>query len=59
MRLKNKFVVVAGASSGKGKVIVEQLVKKGANVVAVARRGDIRERKKCLDEGTNLGVASF
>lgn len=38
MRLKNKSIVVTGASSGMGKAIVERFVKEGANVVAVARR---------------------
>ena len=38
MRLENKVVVVTGASSGMGKVIVEEFAKEGANVVAVARR---------------------
>lgn len=47
MRLKNKSVVVTGASSGMGKVIVEQFVKEGANVVAVARR---KERLEELAE---------
>ena len=38
MKLKDKAIVVTGASSGMGKVIVEQFVKEGAKVVAVARR---------------------
>ena len=38
MRLKNRSVVVTGASSGMGKAIVELFVKEGANVIAVARR---------------------
>ena len=38
MKLKNKAIVVTGASSGMGKVIVELFVKEGANVIAVARR---------------------
>lgn len=40
MRLEGKSIVVTGASSGMGKVIVEQFVKEGANVVAVARRAE-------------------
>ncbi len=38
MKLKNKSVVVTGASSGMGKAIVELFVKEGASVIAVARR---------------------
>lgn len=40
MRLKDKAIVVTGASSGMGKVIVELFVKEGANVIAVARRAE-------------------
>lgn len=40
MKLKDKAIVVTGASSGMGKAIVELFVKEGANVVAVARRAD-------------------
>lgn len=36
MRLKDKSIVVTGASSGMGKAIVERFVKEGALVVAVA-----------------------
>lgn len=38
MRLKNKSIVVTGASSGMGKAIVERFAQEGANVIAVARR---------------------
>jgi len=38
MRLKDKSVVVTGASSGMGKEIVRLFAKEGANVIAVARR---------------------
>lgn len=47
MRLKNKSIVVTGASSGMGKAIVERFVKEGANVIAVARR---KERLEALAE---------
>lgn len=48
MKLKNKSIVVTGASSGMGKAIVELFVKEGANVVAVARR---KERLEELAAG--------
>ena len=44
MKLKNKSVVVTGASSGMGKAIVERFAKEGANIITVARR------KERLDE---------
>lgn len=45
MKLKNKSIVVTGASSGMGKAIVELFAKEGANVIAVARR---KERLESL-----------
>lgn len=52
MRLKEKAIVVTGASSGMGKAIVELFAKEGANVVAVARRKErldalVEELKEC------------
>ena len=47
MRLKEKSIVVTGASSGMGKSSVERFVKEGALVVAVARR---KERLDALKE---------
>lgn len=38
MKLKNKSVVITGASSGMGKAIVERFAQEGANIIAVARR---------------------
>lgn len=40
MKLKNKSIVVTGASSGMGRDIVRLFVQEGADVVAVARRAD-------------------
>ena len=54
MRLKNKNIVVTGASSGMGKAIVELFVKEGANVVAVARRKERLDKLVESLEG-NLG----
>lgn len=47
MKLKDKSIVVTGASSGMGKAIVELFVKEGASVIAVARR---KERLEALAE---------
>ena len=44
MKLKDKSIVVTGASSGMGKSSVELLVKEGASVVAVARRTERLEQ---------------
>lgn len=41
MRLENKSIVVTGASAGIGRAIVELFASEGANVVAVARRGNL------------------
>lgn len=40
MKLKDKTVVVTGASSGMGREIALRFAKEGANVLAVARRAD-------------------
>ncbi|WP_286072684.1 SDR family oxidoreductase [Faecalibaculum rodentium] len=47
MKLKDKSIVVTGASSGMGKAIVELFVKEGGSVIAVARR---KERLEALAE---------
>lgn len=58
MKLKNKSVVVTGASSGMGKAIVELFVKEGASVVAVARRSDrLEELVKSLASESGKVVA--
>ena len=38
MKLKNKSVVITGASSGMGKAIAELFAREGAHIIAVARR---------------------
>ena len=50
MRLKNRSVVVTGASSGMGKAIVELFVKEGANVIAVARQRSGFDAPGCFSE---------
>ncbi|SFE24638.1 NADP-dependent 3-hydroxy acid dehydrogenase YdfG [Lentibacillus persicus] len=50
MELKNKTVVITGASSGIGESTAERFVKEGANVVLAARRQErLEEIKKRLD----------
>ncbi|MDO4566521.1 MAG: glucose 1-dehydrogenase [Oscillospiraceae bacterium] len=51
MRLKEKSVVVTGASSGMGRAIVELFVKEGANVIAAARRRERLEELAASLEG--------
>ena len=41
MFLKNKVVLLTGASSGIGKAIAFELAKKGANLVLVSRREEV------------------
>jgi NAD(P)-dependent dehydrogenase (short-subunit alcohol dehydrogenase family) len=38
MKLKNKSVVITGASSGMGKAIAELFAREGAHIIVVARR---------------------
>ena len=40
MKLEGKSVVITGASAGIGRAIVELFAQEGANIIAVARRGD-------------------
>lgn len=59
MKLKDKAIVVTGASSGMGRAIVERFVKEGAKVVAVARRKDrLDELAKSL-EGESGKIVVF
>ena len=45
LKIKNQRFIVCGASSGFGEAITRQLLIEGANVVAVARRGDLLREK--------------
>ncbi|MBQ0058445.1 MAG: SDR family oxidoreductase [Lachnospiraceae bacterium] len=59
MKLEGKSIVVTGASSGMGKVIVEQYVKEGANVIAVARRAERLAELVSSLEGEAGSVIAF
>lgn len=58
MKLKDKVMVVTGASSGMGKAIVEACVREGAKVVAVARRKERLEQlaESLKDEAGEVAV---
>ncbi|MCC5942546.1 MAG: SDR family oxidoreductase [Balneolaceae bacterium] len=45
LEISEQRFVVCGASSGFGEAITRRLVREGANVVAVARRGDLLKEK--------------
>ncbi len=45
LKITGQRFIVCGASSGFGESITRQLVREGANVVAVARRGDLLKDK--------------
>ncbi len=55
--LKNKKVLVVGASKGIGRGIVCGFANEGANIVAVARSEDLL--KEVANEAISLGAASF
>ena len=59
MRLKDKVVVITGASYGMGKSIVELFAKEGAKVVAVARRKERLEALATSLEGEAGTVAVY
>jgi len=50
MNLKNKKIVVTGASKGLGLGIVKRLVKEGADIIAHYNSGDIGEAQKVAEE---------
>lgn len=45
LKLKDQRFIVCGASSGFGEAIARQLLTEGANVIVVARRGDLLQEK--------------
>ena len=49
MRLKNKVIVITGASAGMGREMTRKFAEEGAKVVAVARRREVLEnlQKEC------------
>ncbi len=44
MKLKDKVIVVTGASSGLGKALANKTAEKGAHVILIARRNDVLEK---------------
>jgi len=45
LQLTDQRIIVCGASSGLGEAVAKQLLIEGANVVLIARRGDLLEEK--------------
>lgn len=60
MNLKNKNVIITGASSGLGEEVAYQLSKQGANLILLARRMNELERvrEKCLKNTENVKIFS-
>lgn len=58
MGLKNKTIVVTGASKGLGLAIVRRLCEEGANIIAHYNSGDISEAQK-LAEAADVQFTSF
>ena len=55
LQLTDQRIIVCGASSGLGEAVAKQLLIEGANVVLVARRGDLLEEKfSHFDEKTDI-----
>ena len=61
MDLKNKNVIITGASSGLGEEIAYQFSKKGANLILLARRIEElnRVKNKCLQYTNSVEVCSI
>jgi short-subunit dehydrogenase len=56
-RLKGKWVVVTGASSGIGEGCARRFAASDANLILVARRGDrLKALKKMLERDHNIDV---
>ncbi|MBE0662803.1 MAG: SDR family oxidoreductase [Bacteroidales bacterium] len=49
LQLNNQFFIICGAGSGFGRAIAERLVNEGANVLAIARRGDTLTELKSMN----------
>jgi 3-oxoacyl-[acyl-carrier protein] reductase len=57
MRLKDKYAIVTGASTGIGRAIAIQLAKQGATVGLIARSIDkLEETKRLVEEAGGKGV---
>ncbi|RJG18854.1 SDR family oxidoreductase [Massilia cavernae] len=56
MRLKDKVVIVTGASSGLGESMVLRFAREGAHVVAVARRADRLAQVAVMASGSSGSV---
>jgi len=55
LQLTDQRIIVCGASSGLGEAVAKQLLIEGANVVLVARRGDLLEEKfSHFDDKTDI-----
>jgi len=60
LKLENQRFIVCGASSGFGEAIARQLIREGAHVVLVARRGNLlREKFSHYEDQTDIVEGSF
>ena len=60
LKLDSQRFIVCGASSGFGEAIARQLIREGAHVILVARRGDLlREKFSHYEDQTDIVEGSF